>query len=88
MDLEHRRDARFFASFWVSIAEVADESELQKGNVSASGIFFRTDKDVGRSGTVRLLHIATSDRRATEVKAMSSRVVGTPSSFIRPSKSK
>jgi hypothetical protein len=76
MGFERRRDARFFTSLWVSIAEVTDELELQKGNVSASGIFFRTDKDVGRPGTVRLLYIATSDRRASvEVMAHVVRVI-------------
>ena len=76
MDLERRRDARFFASFWVSIAEVADAAELLKGSLSASGIFFRTDKDVGRPGTVRLLQIATADRRASvEVMAHVVRVI-------------
>jgi hypothetical protein len=65
MELERRRDARFFGDFWVSIAEVANEPELQKGNVSTTGIFITTDKEVGGPGTVRLLHIATSDKRAS-----------------------
>jgi hypothetical protein len=76
MDLERRRDARFFTSFWLSIAEVADATELLKGNISVSGVFFRTDKDVGRPGTVRLLRIATADRRASvEVMAHVVRVI-------------
>lgn len=76
MDLERRRDARFYANFWVGIAEVAEEPELQKGNVSPTGIFFCTDKDIGAPGTVRLLHISTSDRRTSlDVMAHVARVI-------------
>ena len=74
--VDRRRAARFHASFWVSIAEVAEEAELRKGNISPSGISFQTDKDVGRPSTVRVLRIATADETVSiEVMAQVVRVV-------------
>ena len=74
--VDRRRAARFHASFWVSIAEVAEEAELRKGNISPSGFFFQTDKDVGRPSTVRVLRIATADETVSvEVMAQVVRVV-------------
>jgi hypothetical protein len=73
--VDRRRAARFHASFWVSIGDVADEAELRKGNISPSGISFQTDKDVGRPSTVRALRIATADETvAAEVTAQVVRV--------------
>ena len=74
--VDRRLAARFRASFWVSIAEVAEEAELRKGNISPSGISFQTDKDVGRPSTVRALRIATADETVSiEVMAQVVRVV-------------
>lgn len=59
---ESRRSARIAGGFWVAVEGVDSELVLRRGDISATGIFFEIDLDVGPVGTVQWLHIASLDR--------------------------
>lgn len=59
---ESRRSARIAGGFWVAVEGVDAELVLRRGDISATGIFFEIDLDVGPVGTVQWLHIASLDR--------------------------
>jgi hypothetical protein len=59
---ESRRSARIASGFWVAVEGVDAELVLRRGDISATGIFFEIDLDVGPVGTVQWLHIASLDR--------------------------
>ena len=73
---ESRRSARITGGFWVAVEGVDAEMVLRRGDISATGIFFEIDADVGPVGTVQWLHLASLDRtRVAHVMAHVVRVV-------------
>ena len=59
---ESRRSARMAGRFWVAVEGVDTELVPRRGDISATGIFFESDFEVGEAGTVQWLHIASWDR--------------------------
>ena len=59
---ESRRSARTTGRFWVAVEGVDTEPVPRRGDISATGIFFETEFEVGDAGTVQWLHIASWDR--------------------------
>lgn len=59
---ESRRSARVGGRFWVAVEGVDAEMIPRPGDISATGIFFETDLDIGPVGTVQWLHIASPDK--------------------------
>lgn len=73
---ESRRSARIAGGFWVAVEGVDAELMLRRGDISATGIYFEIDGDVGSVGTVQWLHVASLDRtRIVHVMAHVVRVV-------------
>ena len=73
---ESRRSARIASGFWVAVEGVDAELVLRRGDISATGIFFHIDADIGAVGTVQWLHVASLDRtRVVHVMAHVVRVV-------------
>jgi Domain of unknown function (DUF4388) len=66
---EARRSARVAAGFLVAIDGVDPTLVPRKGDISATGIYFETDKPVGTVGTIQWLHVASSNR-AREIRLM------------------
>jgi hypothetical protein len=62
---ESRRSSRIAARFWVAVEGVDAELFPRVGDISATGIFFEVDGEVGDVGTVQWLHIASHDRART-----------------------
>ena len=60
--IESRRSARTAGRFWVAVEGVDTELVPRRGDISATGIFFETDFEIGEAGTVQWLHIASWDR--------------------------
>lgn len=60
---EARRGARIAASFWIGVDGSDPQPVLRRGDLSASGIYFETDRSLGASGSVQFLHIESEDRK-------------------------
>lgn len=60
---ETRRSARVATTFLVGIAGLDDEPVPRKGDISATGIYFETDKAVGAVGSVQTLTVLASNRQ-------------------------
>lgn len=63
--VESRRSARTAGRFWVAVEGVDTELVPRRGDISATGIFFETEFEIGDAGTVQWLHIASWDRTCT-----------------------
>lgn len=61
---EHRNRVRITYRFWVAVEGVDEFPKLRNGNVSASGVYFETDRSVGEPGTVQWLHLASAENAA------------------------
>lgn len=72
-EVESRRSARAPGRFWVAVEGVDTELIARSGDISATGIFFQSDVDVGDAGTVQWLRISSWDR--TRSLAMMANVV-------------
>jgi hypothetical protein len=59
---EARRSARVATSFLVAVDGVDDEPVSRRGDISATGIYFETDKFVGSVGSVQYLIVRSSNR--------------------------
>lgn len=59
---ESRRSARIAGGFWVAVEGVDAELVLRRGDISATGMFFEIDLDVGPVGTVQWVHVSSLDR--------------------------
>ena len=59
---ESRRSARTAGRFWVAVEGVDTEPVPRRGDISATGIFFETEFEIGDAGTVQWLHISSWDR--------------------------
>jgi len=64
-DVESRRSARAPGRFWVAVEGVDTELVPRRGDISATGIFFESDTDVGDAGTVQWLRVSSWDRSRT-----------------------
>jgi hypothetical protein len=65
-----RRGARIATRFLVAVEGVDPAPVLRKGDISATGIYFETERDVGEVGTVQSLALASLDRsRSVRVMA-------------------
>lgn len=67
--MDVRRSTRIATSFWVAVEGVDGELTRRIGDVSGTGIYFETERDVGGVGTVQWLHVMSSDR-AREIRVM------------------
>jgi Domain of unknown function (DUF4388) len=62
---EARRGARVSARFRVAIEGLETTPFLRKGDISATGVYFETDHDVGEVGTVHVLSLVSLDGAAS-----------------------
>jgi hypothetical protein len=62
MDVERRRGPRGPTKLWIAVDGIDAQLRLRAGNVSASGVFFEHDKDIGEPGTVQWLYLSSADR--------------------------
>lgn len=68
--MEGRRSARVATEFLLAIDGLDPEPVLRKGNISATGVYFSSESDVGEIGMISWLTIASSDRaRSVHVMA-------------------
>jgi hypothetical protein len=67
--MEARRGARVTTRFLVAVDGVEFELTPRTGDISATGIYFETDAEVGDVGTVQWLHLVSTDR-ARSVRVM------------------
>jgi hypothetical protein len=58
---EARRGARVAARFKVAVEGIEDTPALRKGDISATGVYFEIDHDVGEVGTVQALRLVSLD---------------------------
>jgi hypothetical protein len=58
---EARRGARVATRFLVAVEGLEVAPVLRKGDISATGLYFEIDKDVGGVGTVQSLHLTSLD---------------------------
>jgi len=73
---DRRRAPRFETRLWVGIPEVEGEPELEKCDISASGMLLRTRRNAGSIGAVRMLRLVTADLGAgINIMALVVRVV-------------
>jgi hypothetical protein len=67
--MDARRSARIATQFAVCIDGIDDAPVLRAGDVSTTGIYFETDKEVGGVGTIHWLRVTSADA-LREVHAM------------------
>lgn len=60
-----RRGARIAATLCVRIAGIDEELVTRRGNLSATGIYFDVNQDVGSLGTIHALYIGLPNNRKT-----------------------
>jgi hypothetical protein len=60
--MEGRRGARVATTFLVAIEGLDAEPEPRQGDISATGIYFETNAEVGSAGTIHWLHLVSVDR--------------------------
>ena len=58
---ESRRGARVATRFLVAVEGLEVAPVLRKGDISATGVYFEIDKDIGGVGTVQSLHLTSLD---------------------------
>ena len=62
---DNRSSARIQARLWIKVAGVDTVSELRRGDISNTGVFFETDKDIGAPGYVHTMTIEPFNRRSS-----------------------
>jgi hypothetical protein len=67
--MESRRGARIQTAFLVAIDGVDAEPTLRSGDISATGIYFETRREIGGVGTIHWLYLVSADR-VKRVRAM------------------
>lgn len=60
---EGRRSARFLSELWVGVHGHDETPVLRRGDLSASGIYYETDRAVGEPGAVVWLYLASPDKK-------------------------
>jgi hypothetical protein len=68
-NVEQRHSPRVASRFWVAIDGVDDFLRLRRGNISTTGIYFETNKNVGQTGSVQWLYLA-ADEKAPPIELM------------------
>ncbi len=75
---DQRRAPRFETRLWVGIPEAEGEAELERCNISATGLLLCTRRDAGALGAVRMLRLVTADMgTGIEIMAHVVRVITT-----------
>jgi hypothetical protein len=64
---EARRGARIATRFLVAVEGLDAAPVLRKGDISTTGVYFETDRDVGEVGTVQSLALTSLDRSRSVV---------------------
>ena len=59
--MEGRRGARVATTFRVAIVGLETTPLPRQGDISATGVYFETDSDVGSAGTIHWLHLVSVD---------------------------
>ncbi len=73
---ESRRSARVATPLSVAVEGVDEIPALRSGNISATGVYFEYDRDIGEVGSLQLLHLGSVDaQRSIEVMALVARVL-------------
>lgn len=62
---ESRRGARVATTFLVAIEGIDREPTARKGDISATGAYFETSRNVGGVGTIHWLYLVSADRART-----------------------
>ena len=76
MTSERRRAPRLQTHLWVGIPEVDGEPELERCDISATGLLLQTRRDAGAPGVVRMLRLADADQEEVlEIMAHVVRVI-------------
>ncbi len=74
--METRGTARVSTRLAVAVHGVDDEPSIRPGNISTTGVYFESDREVGAVGSVQWLYLATVDgERTIEMMAYVVRVV-------------
>jgi hypothetical protein len=58
---QSRRGARVAAAFLVAIDGLDATPRRRTGDISTTGVYFDTDRDIGTAGTVQWLHLESFD---------------------------
>ncbi len=73
---ESRRSARVATPLSVAVQGVDEIPALRSGNISATGVYFEYERDIGDVGSLQLLHLGSVDgQRNIEVMAIVARVL-------------
>jgi hypothetical protein len=73
---ETRAAARINTRFCVAVDGVDPEVTPRAGNISATGVYFESERDIGSVGTVHWLHVASADQASwMSVMACVARVI-------------
>lgn len=64
---EHRRSPRIAARLWIEVAAVDERPVLRTANVSLTGIFFETDREIGPPGSLQRLRVSSFSRQRTVI---------------------
>ncbi len=76
MKTDRRRAARLQTKLWVGIPEVDGEPELERCDISGTGLLLQTRRDAGVPGVVRMLRLVNADQdEALEIMAHVVRVI-------------
>ncbi len=76
MQTERRRAVRLQTKLWVGISEVDGEPELERCDISVTGLMLQTRRDAGAPGGVRMLRLVNADQDvALEIMAHVVRVI-------------
>ena len=73
---ESRRSARVSTPLSVAVTGVDEIACLRSGNISATGVYFEYDRDIGDIGSLQWLHLGSVDgQRKIDVMALVARVL-------------
>lgn len=73
---ETRAAARINTRFCVAVDGIDPEVTPRAGNISATGVYFESERDIGSVGTVHWLHVASADQASwMSVMACVARVI-------------
>ncbi len=61
-DRDNRVGARVQATFWIEVKGVAAKPTLVQGDISISGLYFQTDRSMGKVGSIVAIEIASADK--------------------------
>ena len=62
MERDRRRSPRVWTTLWLALEGIDAEMRPHTGNLSATGIYFHSDRAVGEPGTVEWVVLSSADR--------------------------